>query len=63
MAGDPHARLREVLGVGPGVILSEDEIAKGLSLLPRREAAEIRDQLAKPAAPQGARYAFGGIKR
>jgi hypothetical protein len=46
MAGDPHAKLREVLGLSPGVILSEDEIAKALASMAGPEANAIRAQLA-----------------
>jgi hypothetical protein len=63
MAGDPLDRLREVLGVGPGVILSEDEIAKALASMAGPEANAIRAQLA-PAEPRPVkRYVFGGVRR
>lgn len=63
MAGDAHARLREVLGVGSGVILSEDEIAKALASLPGPEANAIRAQLTPAPEPARKVFAFGGIVR
>lgn len=64
MAGDPHARLRDVLGLAPGVVLSEDEIAKALASLPSPEANAIRAQMPDPAPASPRKpYVFGGVPR
>ena len=63
MAADPLDRLREVLGLGSGVILSDEEIALALSMLPGPDANAIRAAL--PEAPERDRKPnpFGGVPR
>jgi hypothetical protein len=55
--------MREALGLSPGVVLSQDEIAKALAALPQPTADEIRAQLDAPVELPRNRYAFGGVRR
>ena len=63
MASDPLAKLRDVLGVGPGVILSAEEIALALSRLPGPEANAVRAQLQPEPVNARKPNAFGGVPR
>jgi hypothetical protein len=61
---DALAQIREALGLGAGVVLSQDEIALGLERLSPTDAAKARAELdaiepREPSKPEP----FGGVIR